>query len=115
MGSVNLQKTFAIHLRYPNQKNTVICNEIHKTPHTPENYILTQILFSINIICNRYLSKKGLLDSGAVIDEPTIKNLEYIQNYTIDLLSSKVIKDILPYAISNISGYESYLEIIYER
>jgi hypothetical protein len=112
MGSVNMQKTFAIHLRYPDQKNTVICTEIHKTAHTPENYILTQILFSINIICNRYLSKKGLLDSGAVIDEPTIKNLEYIQNYTIDLLSSKVIKDILPYAISNISGFESYLEII---
>lgn len=115
MGSINLQKTFAIHLRNPSQKNTVICNEIHKTSHTPENYILTQILFSINIICNRYLSKKGLLDSGTVIDQPTIKNLEYIQNYTIDLLSSKIIKDILPYAISNILGYQSYLEIIVQK
>jgi hypothetical protein len=115
MGSVNLQKTFAIHLKYPTQRNTVICNEIHKTSNTPENYILAQILFSINIICNGYISKKGVLNSGVVIDEPTIKNLEYIQNYTIDLLSTKVIKEILPYAISNISNYESYLEIIVQK
>lgn len=115
MGSINLQKTFAIHLRYPDQKNIVICNEIHKTPHTPENYILTQILFSINIICNRYLSKGGKRDSNTVIGEPTLKNLENIQNSTIDLLSSKIIKDILPYAISNISSYESNLEIIVQK
>ena len=115
MGSINLQKTFAIHLKYPNQKNTVICNEIHKTSHTRENYILAQILFSINMICNGYISKKGKLYSGVLIDEPTIKNLEYIQNYTIDLLSTKIIKEILPFAISNISDYESYLEIIIQK
>ena len=115
MGSVNLQKTFAIHSRYPDQNNTIICNEIHKTLHTPENYILAQILFSINIICNRYLSKKGSLDSGVIINETTLKNLGYVQNYTIDLLSSKLIKDILPYAISNISSYESYVEVIVQK
>lgn len=116
MGSINLQKTFAIHLRYPDQKNTVICNEIHRSSHTPENYILTQILFSINVICNRYLSRGKISESEkAIIGAPTLKNLQHIKNYVADLLSSKIIKDILPNAIANVSEFERYLDKIAKK
>ncbi|MGD1838205.1 MAG: hypothetical protein ACPKPY_09130 [Nitrososphaeraceae archaeon] len=115
MGSINIQKTIATSLQYPKQKNVVVCNEIHKTFNTQENYLLTQILFSINILCNRYLSLQKSPDSNIKIDEPTKMDLQQIQNYAMDLLSSKMIKNILYPAINNISNYRLYLEVILEK
>jgi len=114
MGSPNIQKTIAINRVY-SKNTTVVCNEIHKTMDTPENHVLAQILFSIVIQCNKYLLKGGKLDSGALIDNPTLDILSSLRDYTADLLSTNTIKSVLPNAIATLANFESIFKSMIER
>lgn len=114
MGSINFQKTRTILQQNPTER-IVICNEIHKTMDTPENIITAQILYSIAVQCNKYLSNGGRLKSGACLDNPTLQLLAFIRAYTMDLLSTKTMRNVLPTAISNLSNFESLFSSVIER
>ena len=115
MGSINIRKTMQNN-RFANQKpKIVICNEIHKSIDTPENIILAQILFAILVYCNRYLSSKSILKSGAKLDVPTLESLAFIRNFVTNLLATKSIKAILPLAIDNMNNFDSFFKLMIDR
>ena len=106
MGSINIQKTMANYGHHLNHTK-VVCNEIHKSMDTPENFILTQILFSILVFCSRYIYRSGILPSGAHLGSITLDDLNSIRSYTTNLLSTNVIKHLLPKAIDNIGDFDN--------
>ena len=114
MGSINIQKTLAIN-RHRLNLSKVVCNEIHKTLDTPENFILAQILFSILVCCNRYISKSGILSSGGHLGNISLNDLNSIRSYTINLLSTNAIKRLLPTAIDNINNFEKLFKMMIDR
>lgn len=115
MGSINIQKTNLINVNTEQKSKKVVCNEIHKTNVTPENLILGQILFSILIYCNRYISTSGILKSGAHLDIPTLDGLASIRNYIINLLATNTIKSILLQAIEHINNFDSLFKMMTDR
>jgi hypothetical protein len=114
MGSINIQKTLMVN-RHSSQDKTVVCNEIHKTMISPENQILADILFSIILYCDRYISSSGLLYSGARLDVNTVRKLGSIRNYATSLLSSNTMKRTLPYALSNITNFDVLFRDMLDR
>lgn len=114
MGSINIQKTAEINRNRSDFKE-VVCNEIHKTNHTPENLILTQILFSILIFCNKYISSAGVLSSGAHLSRTSLDDLNSIRSYTVNLLSTYAIRQLLPAAIENIGKFENLFKLMIEH
>ncbi len=114
MGSINIQKTLAVN-RHRLNLSKVVCNEIHKTLDTPENFILAQILFSILVCCNRYISRSGILSSGGHLSNTSLDDLNSIRSYTINLLSTNAIKRLLPTAIDNINNFENLFKLMIDR
>lgn len=115
MGSINIQKTLLVNRHISSQDKTVVCNEIHKTMNSPENQILADILFSIILYCERYISSSGLLNSGVRLDLNTVSKLSSIRNYSTSLLSSNNMKRTLPYALSNITNFDVLFRYMLDR
>ena len=115
MGSTNIQKTILANRHNLRESKIVVCNEIHRTINSPENQILAQILFSIILYCDRYISRSGFLSSGTQLDNPTFNNLSSIRNYAISLLSSNTMKRSLPYAIASISNFDNLFRNMIDR
>jgi hypothetical protein len=100
MGAVNYGKTIALRRRNPTLSNSVICSEIHRSYDTPENRLLALILFSITMYCDKYLRlEKDLIETNNRRIDSTIKELQKIRAYVSSLLSIKIIRQILPFAI----------------
>lgn len=114
MGSINIQKSMA-NIGHRVNHTEIVCNEIHKTMDTPENFILAQILFSMLIFCNRYIFGSGILPSGAHLGKITLDDLNSIRSYTTNLLSTNVIKRLLPIAIDNIDNFDNLFRMMIDR
>jgi hypothetical protein len=115
MGSTNIQKTILVNRQISRKSKSVVCNEIHRTINSPENQILADILLSIILYCDRYISRSGFLNSGAHLDNPTLDYLKSIRNYAISLLSSNTMKRTLPYAIDSISNFDILFRSMIDR
>jgi hypothetical protein len=114
MGAINYKKTTQLRQRELQNRNKVVCLEIIRRQNTPENLLLAQIVFSIAMYCDKYISMEGLVESQDNI-LPTINNLITIRNYASQLLSTKWIKDILPEAIGLLHNSDKLFEALMIR
>jgi len=114
MGAINYKKTTQLRQRELQNRNKVVCLEIIRRQNTPENLLLAQIVFSIAMYCDKYISMEGLVESRDKI-LPTINNLITIRNYASQLLSTKWIKDILPEAIGLLHNSDKLFEALMIR
>lgn len=111
MGSINYRKT--MNLQQRGNKNIVVCSEIHKSFHTPENIFLTLILLAIVSYCDKYIKLEGLVESNRF--NPTISELRIIQAYVSNLLLSKNIRQIISYTTESFNRLDDLLYLIYVR
>jgi hypothetical protein len=95
MGSINYAQTMKIRQSSTEHKKTVVCQEILRDCQTPENILLTLILFSTVVYSDKCLSLEALVESQDKLDV-TISQLREIRSKASYLLSSRIIKDILP-------------------
>ena len=58
MGAINYKQTMQIRQRDLQNRNKVVCTELLRRHNTPENMLLAQILFSISIYCDKYISMR---------------------------------------------------------
>lgn len=115
MGAISYSKTIKLRQRDLLSKDKAICLEIHKSSDTPENRLLALVLSSIVAYCNKYLVKNGELESGNRIGRPTLDNLKLIQQYTINLLATRSIKQIMPYVGDSLQSYHSLFNLMMNR
>jgi hypothetical protein len=114
MGSIDYGRTRQMRMRESAGKKTVACLEIQKSHYTPENILLTQILFSIVLYCDKYIAFEGLVESRDKIN-PTIDSLKAIRNYVSVLLSKKFLRDVLPIAVSKRARSDELFETMLSR
>jgi hypothetical protein len=109
MGAINYGKTVQLRQREALNNDKVICLEIHRSFDTPENRLLALVLSSIVAYCDKYLVKNGELESGTRIGVSTLSSLRLIKGYTVNLLATRSIKQIVPYSIGSALRNSAYL------
>jgi hypothetical protein len=114
-GAIDYGKTALIR-REQNSDNLkkVVCKEIQRSYHTPENTLLAIILFSIMVYCDRYISLTSLVLSKEKFD-PTIRELELIRERVGSLLSSKRIKEIISAAELSLTNINNLFNMMLKR
>jgi hypothetical protein len=101
MGSINYAQTMKIRQSSAEYEKTVVCQEILRDYNTPENTLLTLILFSIVVYSDKCLSLEALVESRDKLDV-TIAQLREIRSKVSYLLSTRIIKDILPNSMDSL-------------
>jgi hypothetical protein len=115
MGAINYGKTVQLRQREALNNDKVICLEIHRSFDTPENRLLALVLSSIVAYCDKYLVKNGELESGTRIGVSTLSSLRLIKRYTVNLLATRSIKQIVPYSIGSMQDYHSLFKLMMNR
>ncbi len=111
MGAINYRKTCTMHQGIGD--NSIICSEIHKNFNTPENIFLVIILLSIIFYCAKYIKLEGLVESNRL--NPTKQELITIHMYVSKILSTRIIKQIVPSAIESTNKLNELLQLTLTR
>jgi hypothetical protein len=114
MGSINYLKTSRLRQSSNEYKKSVVCQEILRNYNAPENILLTLILFSILIYCDKSLALDALVESANKLN-PTMTQLKTIRHHISSLLAMKIIRDILPKAIDSLSQVDELFGIMKNR
>jgi hypothetical protein len=115
MGAINYGKTIQLRQREALSNDKAICIEIQRSFDTPENRLLALVLLSIVAYCDKYLVKNGEMESGTRIDMHTLSTLQLIQQYTVSLMTTRSLKQIMSYAMSSAQDYDSLLKLMMNR
>jgi hypothetical protein len=115
MGAINYGKTIKLRQRDALSKDKAVCLEIHKSFDTPENMLLASVLSSIVAYRDKYLVRDGELESGIKIDEHILSDLKLIQKYTMSLLATRSIKQIITHIANSLPSYHNLFKLTMDR
>lgn len=110
MGAINYGKTLEHRIRNHTEENIIFCSEIIRSYNTPENMILAIVLFSTMIYCDKYMKlDQVLIKTINSRFDPTIAELQKIRTFVSNLLSIKIMRQILPQSLDSANNLDLLL------